>query len=207
MTVQLVGIPTNQASPLTVQSTVIKQLVNNQQISVAPPVTFANQVTYRMYSLQNTTPLQHASGEQHVISYSSTYSTWQANYAYTVGTIVQPPTANGNYYTCITAGTSGATQPSWPSSGTVTDYGVTWAANVSVPFIGAIRLDHLPAANTSIGVRGVSVTVRALWIQPRHGSAWLYDSMASWPTGEKLRSLNERWQAKTLTAILPEVQD
>ncbi len=50
------------------------------------------------------------------------------------------------------------------------------SGDTTTPFIGAIRLNHLPAPGTPISVRGISVTVRALWIQPRHGSAWQYGS-------------------------------
>ncbi len=60
-----------------------------------------------------------------------TYQLWQAKHAYTVGDTVARATANGFYYTCTVAGTSGYTQPSWPTSNgaTVTDGGVTWTAN------------------------------------------------------------------------------
>ena len=45
-----------------------------------------------------------------------------------LGAIVQPLTAqnNGLIYEVTTAGTSGSSEPTWPSSGTVTDGGVTW---------------------------------------------------------------------------------
>lgn len=55
-------------------------------------------------------------------------SGWAASQAYSVGTIVSPPTANGHTYECTSAGTSGAsTPPVWPTDGSsVTDGGVTW---------------------------------------------------------------------------------
>jgi flagellar hook protein FlgE len=53
--------------------------------------------------------------------------TWAASTAYTLGQTVAPVTANGHIYQCTVAGTSGATQPTWPTNGgTVTDGGVTW---------------------------------------------------------------------------------
>ena len=55
-------------------------------------------------------------------------ATWAASTAYTVGQMASPPTANGHFYQCTVAGTSGGTAPSsWPTDGsTFTDGGVTW---------------------------------------------------------------------------------
>lgn len=61
-------------------------------------------------------------------------STWLATTAYTVGNLVVPTTFNslsgsvGRIFKCTTAGTSGSTQPTWPTTagGTVTDGSVTW---------------------------------------------------------------------------------
>ena len=195
-------------APVVLQTTVIQQLVNNQQflVSAAMSVTAGAYI----YCLQNAAPLQHASGEQHLINYNPTFSLWHNNIAYPVGAIVQPTIPNGCYYTCTIAGTSGATQPVWLTNNgaQITDGGVTWSNNNSItPYIGSFRLDHLPALSSAISVRGVSVTVRALWMQPRHGSAWLYDNTTLLPPNEHLRALNERWQAKTLTAIMPEARN
>ena len=52
-------------------------------------------------------------------------SDWAASEPYAVGNLVAP--GNGHYYQCITAGTSGASAPTWPTDGsTVTDGGATW---------------------------------------------------------------------------------
>jgi len=54
---------------------------------------------------------------------------WQANRIYRAGSVVIPTKDknNGNYYTCITPGTSGASEPTdWPNSGTVNDGSVVW---------------------------------------------------------------------------------
>ena len=53
---------------------------------------------------------------------------WQASTAYNVGQIISPSTANGHFYECTTAGTSGAAPPaSWPTDGsTVNDGSVVW---------------------------------------------------------------------------------
>lgn len=60
------------------------------------------------------------------------YTAWAANTSYTVGTVrratAQPGT--GLVFRVTVAGTSGATQPSWPTKigGTIVDGGVTWIA-------------------------------------------------------------------------------
>jgi Tfp pilus assembly protein PilX len=59
----------------------------------------------------------------------ATHAKWNNNNNYLVGAVViQKPSSNGHIYRCITAGTSAATQPTWPtgSGATVTDGGVTW---------------------------------------------------------------------------------
>ena len=54
---------------------------------------------------------------------------WASATAYTVGTRVQPTTANGYNYRCATAGTSGGTEPEWPTllGAQVTDGTAVWA--------------------------------------------------------------------------------
>jgi hypothetical protein len=55
---------------------------------------------------------------------------WQASRGYGVGTEIIPTTfvAGGNFYRCSAAGTTGSTQPSWPTTigGIVNDGSVTW---------------------------------------------------------------------------------
>lgn len=55
-------------------------------------------------------------------------ATWTASTAYSVGTLVKPTTATGYKYECTTAGTSGATEPTWPTTinQTVNDGTVVW---------------------------------------------------------------------------------
>lgn len=57
-----------------------------------------------------------------------TATTWQAEHAYVENDLVKPVTANGHYYRCTTAGTSGTTAGTWPLTfwTAKTDGGVTW---------------------------------------------------------------------------------
>ncbi|MBF0164835.1 MAG: hypothetical protein HQM01_10110 [Magnetococcales bacterium] len=54
-------------------------------------------------------------------------ATWTSTTACATGVYRVPTISNGHYYKCVTGGTTGATQPTWPTAGgTVTDGGVTW---------------------------------------------------------------------------------
>jgi len=61
---------------------------------------------------------------------------WTASTAYTVGTLrmpVNPPATNRYRYEVTTAGTSGGTEPNWPTTvnATVSDGGVVWTCRAS----------------------------------------------------------------------------
>lgn len=58
----------------------------------------------------------------------STTAGWVTETLYAVGNTVKPTVANGHFYRCSAAGTSGAAEPTWPtaSGGTVPDGTVTW---------------------------------------------------------------------------------
>lgn len=53
---------------------------------------------------------------------------WQASTAYGIGDYVLPTTPNGRLYKCTTAGTTGAAEPTWPTTdgGTVNDGTAVW---------------------------------------------------------------------------------
>ena len=54
-------------------------------------------------------------------------SAWVASTAYVIDDIVIPTVANTHYYKCTVAGTSDASEPTWPTDGsTVVDGTVTW---------------------------------------------------------------------------------
>lgn len=62
---------------------------------------------------------------------STTYALWQSNKIYEVGDIVVPTTSNVHKYRVTTAGTSGATEPTWPTgaASTVTNGTVVFTEN------------------------------------------------------------------------------
>jgi hypothetical protein len=55
-------------------------------------------------------------------------SFWILSTAFTFGAVVLPATKNGHRYKCTTAGTTAATEPTWPtnSGATITDGTVVW---------------------------------------------------------------------------------
>lgn len=74
--------------------------------------------------------------------------TWAASTAYAatlagdrlVGDRVKPSTANGRWYACTTAGTSGASEPVWPSTigATVSDGSVEWTTEQALAYEGTV---------------------------------------------------------------------
>lgn len=66
----------------------------------------------------------------------SAANAWRQTTAYVPGDYVVPTTANGHQYLCTSGGTSGGTEPTWPTStnGTVTEPsgGPTWQENAGV---------------------------------------------------------------------------
>ena len=61
-------------------------------------------------------------------------ATWNANQAYSTGQWVKSTTASAFLFECTTAGTSDATEPTWPTTedGTVADSTATWTARYAV---------------------------------------------------------------------------
>jgi formate dehydrogenase major subunit len=64
---------------------------------------------------------------------------WQASYSFVLGDIVRPTTATGYHYECTVAGTSGSTEPTWPTvkDSTVVDGTVTWKCIFKRPIVAA----------------------------------------------------------------------
>jgi hypothetical protein len=100
------------------------------------------------------------------VSDGLTGSNWLSSHAYSVGTIVKPSPANGHLYKAISAGTSGLTQPAFPtgSGATINDPSpAVWAASTSY------------AVGANIGANGHMYTVSVGGISGA--------SAPTWPTG------------------------
>jgi len=73
-------------------------------------------------------------------------ASWLSSTAYVAGEYVQPTVTggNGHLYRCTIAGTTNATEPSWPltENATVTDGGVTWQE------LTPVLVNRLPAPNS-----------------------------------------------------------
>lgn len=81
-----------------------------------------------------------------LLTQSFTPTTWVKNTAYSYNALVKPTvtTTNKNYYRCTVAGTSGATEPTWPTTHwtTVADNGVTWRHENPVYVLDSEPLDY-----------------------------------------------------------------
>lgn len=60
--------------------------------------------------------------------YANNQTAWASATSYSAGAIVRPTSTNSRTYRAMNAGTSGGSQPTWPTStgGTVSDNGITW---------------------------------------------------------------------------------
>ena len=69
----------------------------------------------------------------YILTTTTPTSTWAATHVYDISVTeqVQPTTSNGYYYNCTVAGTSGSTEPTWPTTpgDTVVDNTVTWTCH------------------------------------------------------------------------------
>lgn len=102
---------------------------------------------------------------------------WAASIAYALGAVRRPTTPNGYVYTATAAGTSGASQPTWPTviGNTVVDNGVTWTCSAEQDLTTEYKLATteagLAAATAGAGVSlGTSVlagvgTAVSFWIR------------------------------------------
>ena len=79
---------------------------------------------------------------------------WQASHAYTIQKLVRPTTFAGRYYRVTTAGTSGSSEPSWPTTdgGAVPSDGtVSWVETPLVELMFNYQAYVEPGVNTSVG--------------------------------------------------------
>ncbi len=93
---------------------------------------------------------------------------WAAATAYTVGQYVRPTTYAGHFYKCTVAGTTGAAQPTWPTTGgTVTDGTVTWqdaALTITYPYTSS------PVTLTVVGTQSKGYLFNNLSLASGKGS-------------------------------------
>jgi prepilin-type N-terminal cleavage/methylation domain-containing protein len=72
--------------------------------------------------------------EKITTDYNNTPPTWSPNTLYAANTIILPTEGKRNGRQYIGGGTSGSTEPTlWPTSGTVSDGGVSWTCNGTTP--------------------------------------------------------------------------
>jgi hypothetical protein len=105
---------------------------------------------------------------------------WAATTAYTVrqardagtGSVVKPTTENGRHFECTTAGTSGATEPTWNTTigGTTNDGTVVWTAIKALSQTGTVSAVVDRANFTATGI-----SIEADW--------WNY-GVLEWLTGD-----------------------
>jgi hypothetical protein len=83
----------------------------------------------------------------------TTIDAWQASTAYAVQKLVRPTSFAGRYYRVTTAGTSGGSQPTWPTTdgGTVTDGSVEWTETPLVGLMFNYQAYVEVGVNTSLG--------------------------------------------------------
>lgn len=94
----------------------------------------------------------------------ATAATWVATTAATLGTLKKPTVSNGHYYRATTGGTTGGTQPTWPTTAnaTVTDGTVVWTE------AGLIGVDAL--AGGGVLTEAIDTAVEAVGPVLRHGT-------------------------------------
>ena len=89
-------------------------------VSMSTPASRANSTAYAIgYTVQPATP----NGYWYR---SACNKMWAASTAFSSGDLVMAKLGSQNIYECTTAGTSAGSAPTWPDSGTVSDYGVVW---------------------------------------------------------------------------------
>jgi hypothetical protein len=123
-----------------------------------------------------------SSPSNYYLSLHTVTGQWTASTSYSVGQFIVPTTFNsisgstGRVFYCSTAGTSGSSQPTWPTTigGTVTDGGVTWTEATN--FIG--NGTHVPDEVTTTG----SAYARQILANTQSSATWVAPSLPTLPT-------------------------
>jgi hypothetical protein len=108
---------------------------------------------------------------------------WNSSVNYVVNQLVHPTVANGFLYICTVAGTSGTTEPVWPTSaGTVADGTVTWSFNGS-----ALGIHGIPQLVGPVGgleaESGLDVTGTFLTVSYNSGGSVPLQTPSTAPSG------------------------
>lgn len=114
--------------------------------SAQPTLPFDGSITWQKISA--TIPLSPGGSEP---SWTvDTIVAWQPNTSYAVGTKIRPTVSNNHFYICTSAGTSGASEPLWPTTegatimngtvkwqekSTISDNNVSWIRSTPYKFI------------------------------------------------------------------------
>ena len=131
------------------------------------------------------------------------HTPWQASTSYSNDDIVIPTTKNGHRYRCTTAGTSAASEPTWPTTkaGTVVDGTVTWTEDTPPDWevLTAYSIDDFVSPTTKNGHRyrcttaGTSAASEPTWPTTKAGT--VVDGTVTWTENGKLPVLKDNIDA------------
>jgi prepilin-type N-terminal cleavage/methylation domain-containing protein len=131
------------------------------------------------------------------------HTIWQASASYSINAIVISTTKNWHFYRCTTAGTSGASEPTWPTAagGTVTDGGITWTEDTPPKWgqftIYSIGNFVVPATKNGHRYRcttaGTSGASEPTWPTTKAGT--VVDGSVTWTENGKLPVLKDNIDA------------
>jgi len=113
---------------------------------------------------------------QVLLKIGENYTTWQPSTAYSAGALVKPTAgSNSFFYECTTAGTSGTTEPTWPTTdgATVTNGTVVWTARAGFTLDG--KSAKFPSGTNDSGdirfVDADSLNLQSFWVEKVTGTS------------------------------------
>ena len=123
-------------------------------------------------------------------------TTWTANTAYVAGAWVRPstPSLSPYYMECTTAGTTGASEPTWPAAGsTVTDGTVVWTARRAWELPKVIRSCAWLTVQDLYSRQGAERPGLVSWSAAGHSETYASDSSSADLPPNVKRTL-DRWR-------------
>lgn len=129
------GIIESAGSPYEISSPYAEADLNDLQFAQNADVMWITHPNYKTKKLTRTDHTSWALTDYTPTNDPFTHDSWQASHSYSEDDYIIPTSPNGYYYRCITAGTSGSSEPSWPTTlnDTVSDGTVTWRCESSNP--------------------------------------------------------------------------